>query len=581
MRTRQSLTAVECQQIRDEIGKLRSEEEHEMALEHWGKSIGIGCMHHCYELAVGCARELHKISHPVTACQLVFAKHSNGSTEAELECLEAGCTNKTIYTEILPELVVWVGSMVDQHANCLTKGKGALVELPLLRTQGGNLKRKADQAAKQSKLGTLEGYGEICALSHALQAVGTNLMEFRPPKEILARPLKDGEARVYVEGQWRVVNRDGDVLPEYPPGFSFATLPTLITFSDQGPSNTAQKHPDEEEEEPFLDPLPGEDGQKREDYRKTLQEIKKKTGGWKLAPRMVTDRNLTVMDSMQWLCTELYATALGTAGIVWKKAGQPMPLPLAYCLTGNSILNVEADDRCQEVIQQLYPNECLFGNIFDLMLRLRLARSCAPLRRALAPPGEEPLAAGVLGRHFAKSSEMGGDRASLGVMEGAALIYLFNVKELAYCEAEASAPRCAALQQLLQRCYVWRAFLYWTGLGFSQSDSFDTKLVHSAKRSDARGVRSLEETLAHFDLIKPEEDPKDLKGVMELLLEEGYEELPLEAGFSGREGLDKGLDKEILELDLELLEEDQTMEVQEDVPEDEELIDCEEELHIN
>lgn len=158
------------------------------------------------------------------------------------------------------------------------------------------------EAAKQSKLGTLEGYGEICALSHALQAVGTNLMEFRPPKEILARPLKDGEARVYVEGQWRVVNRDGDVLPEYPPGFSFATLPTLITFSDQGPSNTAQKHPDEEEE-PFLDPLPGEDGQKREDYRKTLQEIKKKTGGWKLAPRMVTDRNLTVMDSMLLCCS--------------------------------------------------------------------------------------------------------------------------------------------------------------------------------------------------------------------------------------------------------------------------------------
>lgn len=58
MRTRQSLTAVECQQIRDEIGKLRSEEEHEMALEHWGKSIGIGCMHHCYELAVG--REYEK-----------------------------------------------------------------------------------------------------------------------------------------------------------------------------------------------------------------------------------------------------------------------------------------------------------------------------------------------------------------------------------------------------------------------------------------------------------------------------------------------------------------------------------------
>ena len=48
---------------------------------------------------------------------------------------------------------------------------------------------------------------------------------------------------------------------------------------------------------------------------------------------------------------------------------------------------------------------------------------------------------------FVVKSE-GGDRASLGVMEGAALIYLFNVKELAYCDSES----CIQTMNKYERC---------------------------------------------------------------------------------------------------------------------------------
>ena len=95
------------------------------------------------------------------------------------------------------------------------------------------------EAAKASKLGTIEGYAEMNAVSHALQAVGARLSDFKIPKSVLARPLQDGEARVHVQGRWFVVNRDGDAEPEHPENFNFAGLPTLITYSDQGTSNTS------------------------------------------------------------------------------------------------------------------------------------------------------------------------------------------------------------------------------------------------------------------------------------------------------------------------------------------------------
>lgn len=48
-------------------------------------------------------------------------------------------------------------------------------------------------------------------------------------------------------------------------------------------------------------------------------------------------RHITKLD--EWIHVPTRPILHPEGRIVWKKAGQPMPLPLAYCLTGNSILN--------------------------------------------------------------------------------------------------------------------------------------------------------------------------------------------------------------------------------------------------
>ena len=96
------------------------------------------------------------------------------------------------------------------------------------------------EEAKASKLGTLEGYSELRALSFALmQATGTTLMDYRIPESVLARPLRDGETRVCCNGIWYIVGPGDLVRPEVPAHMDLATLPALVSCSDQGPSNTA------------------------------------------------------------------------------------------------------------------------------------------------------------------------------------------------------------------------------------------------------------------------------------------------------------------------------------------------------
>ena len=96
------------------------------------------------------------------------------------------------------------------------------------------------EEAKASKLGTLEGYSEIRALSHALlQATGCSLMDFRVPETLLARPLQDGETRIFFNGAWCIAGPGNVVRPELPPELDISALPALVSCSDQGPSNTA------------------------------------------------------------------------------------------------------------------------------------------------------------------------------------------------------------------------------------------------------------------------------------------------------------------------------------------------------
>jgi hypothetical protein len=96
------------------------------------------------------------------------------------------------------------------------------------------------EEAKASKLGTLEGFSEIRALSNALlHATGCSLMDFRIPKDLLARPLQKGEARVLVNNAWYIAGPDNDVRLEIPASLDVGSINALSSCSDQGPSNTS------------------------------------------------------------------------------------------------------------------------------------------------------------------------------------------------------------------------------------------------------------------------------------------------------------------------------------------------------
>ncbi|OLP90692.1 hypothetical protein AK812_SmicGene27736 [Symbiodinium microadriaticum] len=173
---------------------------------------------------------------------------------------------------------------------------------------------------------------------------------------------------------------------------------------------------------------------------------------------------------------------------------------------------------------------------------------------------------------------------------------------------------CPGLQRLLERCYVWRAFLYWTGLGPNEGDSsslhqaavqaaqgdssivggiqwngssstdwthaykmlYTPQVVDAAKRSAGGGARTLEETLAQFglDTIVAKEQ-QTFHGALQSLLTDGYEEITQEAGWTGAD-----IEVQIPERDLELEEEDRDMQPMVEV-EDMEMNECEEEVHIS
>jgi len=136
---------------------------------------------------------------------------------------------------------------------------------------------------------------------------------------------------------------------------------------------------------------------------------------------------------------------------------------------------------------------------------------------------------------------------------------------------------CPGLRRLLERCYVWRAFLYWTGLGGrSGYGGDDSKVVDAAKRSAGGGARTLEETLAQFGLdTVVAKEQQTFHGALQSLLTDGYEEITQEAGWTGAE-----IEVQIPERDLELEEEDRDMQPTVEV-EDMEMNECEEEVHIS
>lgn len=91
-----------------------------------------------------------------------------------------------------------------------------------------------------NKLTRISGYCEIRALSHAMLAVGMPLQKFVFPQALIWRPLLEHEMRVWEHGEFWITNsRTGEKIPQIPSGWTIATQPLLVSFSDQGGINRA------------------------------------------------------------------------------------------------------------------------------------------------------------------------------------------------------------------------------------------------------------------------------------------------------------------------------------------------------
>ena len=91
-----------------------------------------------------------------------------------------------------------------------------------------------------NRLTRIQGYNELRALSHSLQAIGMPLEKFNFPQNLLWQPLESHEKRVKENGQfWVVDSLTGEKRPQIPATFNILSQPLLISMSDQGGINRA------------------------------------------------------------------------------------------------------------------------------------------------------------------------------------------------------------------------------------------------------------------------------------------------------------------------------------------------------
>lgn len=91
-----------------------------------------------------------------------------------------------------------------------------------------------------SKLTRIQGYSEIRALSHSLNAINMPLQKFFFPPGLLWNVLQGHESRVFENGEFFIVNhRTSEKKPQIPKNFCIHHTPLLTSLSDQGGINRA------------------------------------------------------------------------------------------------------------------------------------------------------------------------------------------------------------------------------------------------------------------------------------------------------------------------------------------------------
>lgn len=92
--------------------------------------------------------------------------------------------------------------------------------------------------AQRKQITRVDGYNELRAVAHAMKAVGKDFEMFEVPSNVLWKPLKKEEKRVFRDGKFWIVNTiTGDIAKQIPDDWSFHSQHSLVSISDQGGIN--------------------------------------------------------------------------------------------------------------------------------------------------------------------------------------------------------------------------------------------------------------------------------------------------------------------------------------------------------
>ena len=84
----------------------------------------------------------------------------------------------------------------------------------------------------------VEGYNELRALCHSLNAIGMSIEMFKPDSRLHLDPLTAEESRHQQGTHFEVTNTlKGTTTAQLPPGFDITQQPILVSVSDQGGIN--------------------------------------------------------------------------------------------------------------------------------------------------------------------------------------------------------------------------------------------------------------------------------------------------------------------------------------------------------
>lgn len=108
----------------------------------------------------------------------------------------------------------------------------------LLPVATSEVSEELQQLSVKKKVTRVDGFNELRALAHALMAVSKTLDLFFLPDKLKWQPLSASQTRVYLHGQYMILNKETKELQQqWPSDFKVSTQHILVSVSDMGAIN--------------------------------------------------------------------------------------------------------------------------------------------------------------------------------------------------------------------------------------------------------------------------------------------------------------------------------------------------------